>query len=78
MLDQAYREIFESIIPQAELAKVAFESGLQMRERCLDVQKLITAMIATSASGDGGRQAKAIKLYRKGTKPFKHKNISAP
>lgn len=63
MLERKYREIFDTIIPQSELAKVIAANGMQLRERSLDVQKLITALIASSAAGDGGRQAKAIKMY---------------
>lgn len=57
------REIFESVLPDEALRETIEASGLQQRERKLNALVLIRSMIIAASSGNGGRQADAMKLY---------------
>jgi hypothetical protein len=49
------REVFETILPEEAVHDAARASGLQSRERKLDAQRLLRAMVISAATGYGGR-----------------------
>jgi hypothetical protein len=62
------RRVFEAILPDDLLRAFAEEAGLCQRERKLDVVRLLRAMVIAAATGYGGRQADAMRLYLHNTK----------
>jgi len=57
------REVFETILPEAALAKAVRDAGLQSRARKLDAIGLLRAMVIAASTGYGGRQADVMRLY---------------
>lgn len=57
------REIFETVLPDDALREAISAAGLQQRERKLNSLMLLRSMIIAASTGNGGRQADAMKLY---------------
>ena len=51
------REVFETVLPEEALHAAVAAAGLQERQRKLDAQRLLRAMVIAAATGYGGRQA---------------------
>src|SRR5512133_2172146 len=57
------KEIFEAVLPDEALRDAMDAAGFQQRERKLNGLALIRSMVIAAASGAGGRQADAMKVY---------------
>lgn len=57
------REVFSVILPDDILMAVVKATGLQQRVRKMDALVLLRTMIISAATGYGGRQADAMKVY---------------
>src|SRR5690606_21067054 len=57
------RKIFETVLPDDALREAISAAGLQQRERKLNSLMLLRSMIISASTGNGGRQADAMKLY---------------
>jgi hypothetical protein len=57
------REVFETVLPAEALQPVIAATKLQERERKLNAQLLLRAMIIAAATGYGGRQADVMRQY---------------
>jgi hypothetical protein len=57
------RRVFEAILPDKALERLARSTKLQERTRKLDAVRLIRAMVIAAATGYGGRQADVMRLY---------------
>ena len=57
------REVFETLLPEEALHAAVAAAGLQERQRKLDAQRLLRAMVIAAATGYGGRQADVMRLY---------------
>jgi hypothetical protein len=57
------REIFEAVLPQAEIEALASELGVIERARKLDVNALVRAMVIAAGTPNGGLQADALRSY---------------
>ena len=57
------REVFETVLPEEALHAAVAAAGLQERQRKLDAQRLLRAMVIAAATGYGGRQADVMRLY---------------
>ncbi len=57
------REIFETVLPQADIEKWADELGVVKRDRKLDVVALVRALVISAGTPTGGIQADALRAY---------------
>lgn len=57
------RRVFEAILPDRVILGFAEDAKLRQRERKLDVVRLLRAMVIAAATGYGGRQADAMRVY---------------
>lgn len=57
------REIFETVLPDEFLEGAIQAVGFQQRERKLNAKMLLRSLIIAASTGNGGRQADAMKLY---------------
>lgn len=63
MTGDELREIFEQVLPAAEIARWADELGVQERDRKLDIVAFVYSLILTAATPSGGIQADAFRSY---------------
>jgi len=63
------REIFEAVLPDEALRDAMAAGGFQQRERKLNGLMLLRSLIIAASTGNGGRQADAMKLYFDGGAP---------
>lgn len=57
------REIFETVLPDEALEEAMSAASFQQRERKLNGVLLLRSMVIAASTGNGGRQADAMKLY---------------
>jgi hypothetical protein len=70
------REVFETILPEEAVHDAARASGLQSRERKLDAQRLLRAMVISAATGYGGRYV--IRLKSAGSRRCSRSHAKKP
>lgn len=63
------REVFEAVLPDEALRDAMAAGGFQQRERKLNGLMLLRSLIIAASTGNGGRQADAMKLYFDGGAP---------
>ena len=57
------QRVFTVALPDDVITKLAKATGLQQRERKLEVVRFIRSMVIAAATGYGGRQADILRLY---------------
>jgi hypothetical protein len=57
------QRVFTAALPDDVITKLAKATGLQQRERKLEVVRFIRSMVIAAATGYGGRQADILRLY---------------
>lgn len=57
------RDVYEAVLPDEALDPLISESGFQQRERLLQAKQFIRAAVIAAATGQGGRQADALRVY---------------
>jgi putative transposase len=63
------RDIFEAILPDAEIKDLVEECRFQERQRKLQAVHFVRSMVISAATGYGGRQADVMRLYFDGGAP---------
>jgi hypothetical protein len=58
------RETLQAVLPSGEIQRAARELGVVLRERRLDIEKLVGALVLSAGSDDSGVLADAMRRYK--------------